>query len=68
LFFSDILRDFLTSVATVKRDGEWRGLSSRFVVAGDLLRLKMGDVVPADVVLLPGGESLEVDQVSDCYV
>ncbi len=28
------------------------------------MRVKMGDVVAADILLLPGGESLEVDQVS----
>jgi H+-transporting ATPase len=33
-------------------------------VPGDLLELKLGDVVPADAVLLPGQMSMQVDQAA----
>ncbi len=56
-----VLRDFLTTTALVKRSGEWRTVSSRNVVVGDLMRIKMGDVVPADASLL-AGEAMDVDQ------
>ena len=36
-------------------------LASRLLVPGDLLELKIGDIVPADAVLLPG-VPLQVDQ------
>jgi H+-transporting ATPase len=47
--------------ARVKRDGVWREIPSRELVSGDLVRLGLGDIVPADASLLEG-ESVEVDQ------
>lgn len=57
----EMLKSFLTAPATVKRSGQWTNVSSRNVVRGDLVLLKMGQVVPADAVL-QGGEPLELDQ------
>jgi H+-transporting ATPase len=55
------LRQSLASHARVKRDGSWGSLPARELVPGDLVRLRIGDIVPADVKLLGEGE-VEVDQ------
>jgi H+-transporting ATPase len=45
----------------VKRDGKWVTPSARELVPGDVIRLRLGDIVPADARLLEGGP-VEVDQ------
>jgi len=45
----------------VKRDGQWRSIPARELVPGDLIRLRLGNIVPADAVLVDGAQ-LEVDQ------
>lgn len=47
--------------ARVKRDGKWVNLPARELVPGDVLRLRLGDIVPADARLLEG-DPVEVDQ------
>jgi H+-transporting ATPase len=47
--------------ARVKRGGEWVNLTSRKLVPGDVIRLRRGDIVPADVRLLDG-DTIETDQ------
>jgi H+-transporting ATPase len=47
--------------ARVKRDGEWVTPAARELVPGDVIRLRLGDIVPADARLLDGDE-IEVDQ------
>jgi len=47
--------------ARVRRDGAWRTIPARELVPGDVARLRLGDVVPADMKLCGDG-SLEVDQ------
>jgi H+-transporting ATPase len=47
--------------ARVKRDGKWVNPAARELVPGDVIRLRLGDVVPADVRLLEG-DPVEVDQ------
>ncbi len=54
------LRQQLRISARVKRDGSWTLVPARELVAGDLVRLRPGDFVPADVKLHEG--ALEVDQ------
>ena len=46
------LRDQATPTATALRDGNWRDVSRREIVSGDLVRLSAGDMVPADARLL----------------
>ncbi|MGQ9552436.1 MAG: HAD-IC family P-type ATPase, partial [Candidatus Bathycorpusculaceae bacterium] len=46
--------------ARVLRDGAWKTVPSRELVPGDIVRVRPGDFVPADIKML-GGE-LEVDQ------
>ena len=54
------------------RDGIWKTLASRELVPGDIIRIRIGDFVPADVKIIQGeisidqsaltGESLEIDK------
>ncbi len=45
----------------VKRDGKWITPGARELVPGDVIRLRLGDIVPADARLLDG-DPVEVDQ------
>src|ERR1700691_4680218 len=47
--------------ARVLRDGKWINPPARELVPGDVSRLRLGDIVPADARLLDG-DSIEVDQ------
>jgi H+-transporting ATPase len=55
------LKKQLAIKAKVKRDGKWTDPSAKELVPGDVIRLKLGDIVPADARLLPG-DPMEVDQ------
>jgi H+-transporting ATPase len=45
----------------VKRDGKWTTPEAREVVPGDVIHVRLGDIVPADARLLEG-DPIEVDQ------
>jgi H+-transporting ATPase len=45
----------------VKRDGTWTTIPARELVPGDLMRVCIGEIVPADARLLEG-DPIEVDQ------
>jgi H+-transporting ATPase len=47
--------------AQVKRDGKWMSPAVRELVPGDVIHLRLGDIVPADARLL-AGDPVEVDQ------
>ena len=47
--------------ARVKRDGKWVSPPAREIVPGDVIRVLLGDIVPADARLLDG-DPIEVDQ------
>jgi len=47
--------------ARVKRDGSWKTIPARELVPGDLMRVGIGEIVPADARLLEG-DPIEVDQ------
>lgn len=51
------LKARLALTASVKRDGAWQTIAAANLVPGDLLKLSLGSVVPADVTL-KGGEVL----------
>ena len=55
------LKSKLAIKARVKRDGQWTNTAARELVPGDIIRLRLGDIVPADARLLDG-DSVEVDQ------
>lgn len=55
-----LLKQRLALRSRVKRDGVWLDLQAAELVPGDIVKVSLGDVVPADLVLLRG--SLLVDQ------
>ena len=57
----DALKARLAIKARVKRDGKWVTPAARELVPGDAIRLRLGDIVPADARLLDGDE-VSVDQ------
>lgn len=73
----ELLKQKLALKARVKRDGKWREIAARELVPGDIIRVRLGDIVPSDIKLLEGdyltidesaltGESLPVQKaVSD---
>jgi H+-transporting ATPase len=72
-----LLKKRLAPRARVLRDGTWREIPARDVVPGDVVRVRLGDTVPADIKLMKGdyllldesaltGESLPVEKhISD---
>ncbi|MBI3431289.1 MAG: plasma-membrane proton-efflux P-type ATPase [Hydrogenophilales bacterium] len=71
----ETLRRRLQVSARVLREARWQLLPARELVPGDIVRVRPGDLVPADVKLLDGtlsvdqsaltGESQEVDKAPD---
>ncbi|MEP7234752.1 MAG: plasma-membrane proton-efflux P-type ATPase [Ignavibacteriota bacterium] len=59
----EVLKQKLAKKATVKRDGAFTTIDSKFVVPGDILKLKIGDIIPADLIL-SNGDYLQVDQAA----
>ena len=57
----EALKARLAILAKVKRDGKWQNPKASELVPGDVIRLRLGDIVPADARLLEG-DSIEVDQ------
>jgi len=55
------LKARLAIKARVKRDGKWITAPARELVPGDMIRMRLGDIVPADARLL-AGDPVEVDQ------
>lgn len=53
------LRSRLALTASVRRDGAWLRLPAAGLVQGDLIKLSLGGVVPADVRLLGGSVLLD---------
>ncbi len=68
-----LLKQRLALKALVRRDGAWRDVEARLLVPGDVVLVKLGNIVPADLKLVDGsylsvdqsaltGESLPVDK------
>jgi len=55
------LKEKLALGALVKRDGKWVKAPAREVVPGDIIRIRLGDIIPADSKLIEG-DPLQVDQ------
>ncbi|HDO51549.1 MAG TPA: plasma-membrane proton-efflux P-type ATPase, partial [Rhizobiales bacterium] len=55
------LKKTLALKARVLRDGAWRSITAHDVVPGDVILLRLGNIIPADVRLVEG-EYLSVDQ------
>ncbi len=68
----ETLRRKLQVSARVRRDSNWQVIPARDLVPGDIVRVRSGDIIPADVKLLAGaltadesaltGESKDVDK------
>ncbi len=68
----EALKKRLALKATVLRDGVWKEIPARLLVPGDVVRVRIGDIVPADIEIIEGegefdesaltGESLPVDK------
>ncbi|KAH1259641.1 ATPase 10, plasma membrane-type [Glycine max] len=50
----------------VLRDGQWQEQDAAILVPGDIISIKLGDIIPADARLLEG-DPLKIDQASLCY-
>jgi len=70
------LKERLMKTCRVRRDGQWQTERTELLVPGDIIRIRMGDVVPADVKLIQSdfvifdqsaltGESLPVTKRKD---
>jgi H+-transporting ATPase len=68
-----LLKQRLALKARVKRDGQWQEIAAEALVPGDVVKLTIGGIVPADVKLIDGaylsvdqsaltGESLPIDK------
>src|ERR1700689_1456910 len=55
------LKAKLAIKARVRRDGKWTTPEAHELVPGDVIRIRLGDIVPADARLLDG-DPVEVDQ------
>ncbi len=69
----EYLKQKLSQTARVLRDGEWKIIPARELVPGDIIRVRIGDIIPADIKLIEGdyllvdesvltGESLPVEK------
>jgi H+-transporting ATPase len=72
----ELLKKRLAPTAQVLRDGTWQEIPTRELVPGDVIHIRLGDIVPADAKLTQGkyllldesaltGESLPVEKKSD---
>ena len=50
----------------VLRDGKWDEEDASVLVPGDIISIKLGDIIPADARLLEG-DPLKIDQVIKFY-
>ena len=57
----DALKNALAQEAQALRDAKWQTVLAKTLVPGDIVRIRLGNVVPADVRLLEG-DYLDVDQ------
>ncbi len=57
------LKNALALKAKVLRDGAWSEIAAKDIVPGDIVRIRLGDVVPADARIV-SGDYLSVDQAA----
>ncbi len=57
----EALKKKLALKSRALRDGHWQPINAKELVPGDIIRLRLGDIIPADVMLFEG-EYLSVDQ------
>ena len=59
----DALKNQLAMKARALRDGQWNEIEAKDLVPEDVIRVRLGDVIPADATLVEG-EYLSVDQAA----
>ncbi|MGD9249619.1 MAG: cation-transporting P-type ATPase [Desulfobacterales bacterium] len=57
------LKNILALKCPVRRGGVWQNMNARGLVPGDIIRLRAGDIVPAEANLIDG-DYLSVDQAA----
>ncbi|MGC8652216.1 MAG: plasma-membrane proton-efflux P-type ATPase [Candidatus Micrarchaeia archaeon] len=57
----ELLKKRLSVSARVLRSGSWKAIEARELVRGDIIRIRIGDIVPADMRIIDES-SLEIDQ------
>lgn len=57
----EALKKQLALTARVLRDGHWQAIPAPELVPGDIIRIRLGEIIPADVKLFEG-DFLSVDQ------
>ncbi len=57
----ELLKQKLALTAWVKRNGKYNEIAGKDLVPGDIVRIRIGEIIPADLVLFTG-EYLEVDE------
>ena len=55
------LKKGLAPEANAKRDGKWQTIAASELVPGDIVRISIGQIVPADLKLI-GGSTASIDQ------
>jgi H+-transporting ATPase len=60
----EALKNQLAPEAIVKRGGAFQKIKARNLVPGDIINLKLGDVIPADCKLIENGKPMEIDQAA----
>jgi len=71
----ELLKQKMALKAKVLRNGKWKEIPAKELVPGDIIRLRIGDLIPADAKLIDGeyltvdesaltGESLPVEKVA----
>ena len=69
----ELLKQKLAFLARVRRDDKWQQIPARELVPGDIVRVRLGEIIPADIKLMQGdyllvdesaltGESLPVEK------
>ena len=57
------LKEQMALRATVLRDGSWGSIEARGLVPGDVIRIHLGEIVPADVRFIDG-DYISIDQAA----
>lgn len=56
-----ILKEKIAKKATVLRDGKFQEIEAKELVPGDIVRVKIGSIVPADIKIIEG-DYIQIDQ------
>ncbi len=58
------LTQHLTVFARVRRDAIWRSVATRELLPGDVIRVRGGDITPADATILEGAASIDLSSLT----